>query len=87
MTTVDLRGELPFPDPVAVLSLRDCQIYRAVDDDGQPILVLTDGVTTVALECGLKGLSPEVVAAAGRLAEGVDDFSRSVRVAATAHRG
>ncbi len=87
LTTVDLKGRLPFPDPVAVLSLRDCAVYRAVDDDDQPILVVTDGVTTVALECGLRGLSDAIVSAAQRLADGVDDYSRSVRVAAAAHRG
>jgi hypothetical protein len=77
-TTVDLKGELPFPDPAGVLSLRDCMVYRAVDDDRQPVLVITDGVTTVALECGLRGASEQVVAAAHRLAGAVQDFATSV---------
>ena len=77
-TTVSLKGSLPFPDPVAVLSLRDCAVYRAVDEFEQPILILTDGVTTVALECGPKGLAGDVAETARRLADGVRDFSQSV---------
>jgi hypothetical protein len=77
-TTVDLKGKLPFPDPLAVLSLRDCTPYRAVDDDRQPVLILTDGVTTLALECGLRGASDQIVTAANRLAEAMRDFADSV---------
>jgi hypothetical protein len=77
-TTVDLKGRLPFPEPVAVLSLRDCTVYRAVDDDEQPILIISDGVTTLSLECGLRGPSAQVVDAAERLSEGVHDFALSV---------
>ena len=78
-TTFDLKGELAFPEPVAVLSLRDCVVYRAVDDDDQPILIISDGVTTLALECGLRGASGQVVAAANRLAGAVQDFAESVQ--------
>jgi hypothetical protein len=80
-TTVDLKGALPFPEPIAVLSLRDCEVFRAVDDDNMPILVVTDGVTTVALECGIRGLSQAVVSAAERLAEAVSDYAASVKAA------
>jgi hypothetical protein len=82
-TTVDLKGRLPFPDPVAVLSLQSCMVFRAVDDEEQPILILTDGVTTVALECGLQGLTDEVVQRVQRLAEGATDYSRSVSAASS----
>jgi hypothetical protein len=76
-------NELPFPDPAAVLSLRHCTVYRAVDDDEQPILIVTDGVTTLALECGLRGMSDEVILAAERLADAVHDYVSSVRAALT----
>lgn len=82
-TTVDLKGVLPFPEPIAVLSLRNCEVFRAVDDDNMPILVVTDGVTTVALECGIRGLSTAVVTAAERLADAVADYATSVRAANT----
>ena len=77
-TTVDLKGQLPFPEPVAVLSLRDCTVYRAVDDDEQPVLIISDGVTSLSLECGLRGASAQIVAAAERLSQGVRDFAVSV---------
>jgi hypothetical protein len=82
-TTDDLKGEPPFPEPAAVLSLRHCTVYRAADDDGQPILILTDGVTTLALECGLKGMSAELIESAERLADAVHDYAISVRAALT----
>jgi hypothetical protein len=77
-TTVDLKGQLPFPDPVAALSLRDCVAFRAVDDENQPVLIISDGVTTLALECGLRGASDQIVAAANRIAEACQDFATSV---------
>jgi hypothetical protein len=58
-------------------------VYRAVDDDGQPILVITDGVTTMALECGLRGVSADIIEAAERLSAGVHDYATSVRAALT----
>jgi hypothetical protein len=78
-STLDLRGGLPFPEPVAALSMRSTTVYRAVDEDGQPILIVTDGVTTVALESGLSGLSEEVVAAAEGLASATRDYATSLR--------
>jgi hypothetical protein len=78
-TTVDLKGQLPFPEPSAVLSLRDCVAFRAIDDDQEPILILTDGVTTLALECGLRGVSTDLAEAAERLSAAVHDYAISVR--------
>jgi hypothetical protein len=80
-STVDLRGGLPFPDPVAVLSLRRTKVYRAVDDDGQPLLIISDGVTAVALDSGLGGLSEDIVHAAEELAEASLDYANSLRAA------
>jgi hypothetical protein len=80
-TTSDLNGQLPFPDPIAVLSLRDCTAFRAVDDDDQPVLILSDGVTTLSLECGLRGASGQVAAAADRLSDAMRDFALSVNYA------
>lgn len=85
-TTVDLMGELPFPEPVAVLSLRDSMVFRALDDDNQPILIVTDGVTTLAMECGLRGMSEEIVVAAERLADAVHDYAVSVKAASADRR-
>ena len=58
--------------------MRDAVTYRDVDEDGQPILIITDGVTAVALEGGLPGLSANMVAASYRLADAVRDFATSI---------
>lgn len=75
-------GDVPegrlFPEPVAVISLRNAVTYRDMDDDGQPILIITDGVTAVALDSGLAGLSVNVVVASHRLADAVRDFATSI---------
>lgn len=75
-------GDLPdnplFPEPVVTISMRNAVTYRDVDEDGQPILIITDGVTAVALDCGLSGLSFGLVTASQRLAEAVTDFATSI---------
>ena len=76
--TVDLSDSAAFPEPVAVVSLRAGRVFRALDEDGQPILVVTDGVTSVAFETGLSGLSFGVVVAAQRLAAALEDFATSI---------
>jgi hypothetical protein len=75
--TRELSGH-PFPDPVSVISLRRATTYRDCDEDGQPILIISDGVTSVAFDSGLSGLSFGVVAASRRLAEAVNDFTSSI---------
>ena len=62
-----------------MLSLRECTVYRSVDEDDQPVLVLSDGVVTLSLECGLQGASNEVADAAERLAQEVHEFAVSMR--------
>ena len=71
-------GQRGFPDPATVISLRRATTYRDLDEDGQPILIITDGVTAVALDSGLSGLSYGVVTASQRLAEAVGDFASSI---------
>jgi hypothetical protein len=76
--TTELTSHRGFPEPAAVISLRRAMTYRDRDDDGQPILIITDGVTAVALDSGLSGLSYGVVAASQRLADAVADFAKSI---------
>jgi hypothetical protein len=78
LPTSELGGHRGFPEPAAVISLRNATTFREVDEDGQPILIVTDGVTSVAFDSGLSGLSYGVVTAAGRLADAVADFARSI---------
>jgi hypothetical protein len=76
--TTDLSGLRPFPEPAAVISLRRGTTFHALDHDGQPVLIITDGVNSVALNSGNSGLSYGVVVAAHRLAESVTDFATSI---------
>src|SRR5262245_16710115 len=67
-----------FPIPSTSLSLRHAIAYGGVDDDGEPVLIITDGVSSVALESGLSGPSDEAVVAARRLAATADDFASRI---------
>jgi hypothetical protein len=75
-------GDVPdgplFPEPIAVISLRNATTYRDWDCDGQPVLIITDGVTTVAFDSGLAGLSVNLVVASHRLADSMRDFATSI---------
>jgi hypothetical protein len=71
----ETHDDLTFPNPSAFLSLRQVTAYRGQDDDGEPILIITDGVSSIALESGLAGLSSELVVAARRLANTAEDFA------------
>lgn len=76
--TMELAGHRGYPEPAAVISLRKAVTYRDLDEDGQPILIITDGITAVALDSGLAGLSGDVVTASQRLADAMGDFARSI---------
>ena len=67
--------DLTFPTPRTSLSLRHVIAYRDVDDEGDPILIITDGVSSIALESGLAVPSSELVTAARRLAATAADFA------------
>ena len=67
--------DLTFPALSASLSLRHAIAYRELDDEGEPVLIITDGVSSIALESGLAGPSSEVVVAARRLAATAEDFA------------
>jgi hypothetical protein len=67
-----------FPIPSTTLSLPHVIAYRGRDDDGEPSLIITDGVSAVALESGLSGPSAEAVVAARRLAATALEFAAGV---------
>jgi hypothetical protein len=79
--TADLAGLEPFPEPTAVISLRHGRTFRALDDEGRPMLVITDGVTAAALDVGVSGLSYSAVVAAQRLADAMTDYASSLDAA------
>ena len=79
--TTDLAGLEPFPEPTAIISLRHGRTFRALDEEGRPMLVITDGVTAAALDVGVSGLSYGAVVAAQRLADAVSDYASSLDAA------
>src|SRR5262245_60695873 len=85
--TVELSTSSLFPEPVGIISLRSAITFRTVDDDGQPVLIITDGATTVALDCGLSGLTSGAVTASRRLSDAIGDFATSITAAWQGHGG
>jgi hypothetical protein len=61
-----------------MISLRHGRTFRALDDEGRPMLIITDGVSAVALDVGVSGLSYGVVVSARRLADSIGDFASSL---------
>jgi hypothetical protein len=77
-STIEPDEDLTFPIPNTALSLRHTVAYRGVDEDGEPVLIISDGVSSVALESGLYGASTEVVFAARRLAGATEEFAMTM---------
>jgi hypothetical protein len=76
--TTDLAGLEPFPEPTVMISLRYGRTFRALDDEGRPMLIITDGVSAAALDIGVSDLSYGVVVSARRLADAIGDFAASL---------
>jgi len=77
LPTANLSGARGYPTPAATINLRDAITFRAVDDDGQPLIIISDGVQSVALGSGPSGLSFGLVIAAQHLADAFDDYAKS----------
>jgi hypothetical protein len=76
------------PQADADLDLRTLRAWLANDEDGDPVLVLQDGDTTVVVEFGLGGRGlEEAIQAAGMLSEAVRGYGnvlhevRAIRLA------
>jgi hypothetical protein len=76
--TTDLAGLEAFPELTLMISLRHGRTFRALDDEGRPMLIITDGVSAVALDVGVSGLSYGTVVSARRLADALGDFASSL---------
>jgi len=62
-------ARLRIPTPVASIRVDGIRAVRTNDDDDGPVLVITDGDTSVEFLCGFSGRSPAAVLGAERLAE------------------
>jgi hypothetical protein len=54
---------------VASIRVDGIRVFRMMDDDDGPILIITDGDATVEFSCGLSGRSDAAALGAERLAE------------------
>lgn len=85
MNGTDLRtGGLEYvtdptvPLPVASVRLGGIRTYFMLDDEDEPILVVTDGDTTVEFACGLSGRSRAAALGAQRLAAAVQAYASTI---------
>ncbi len=69
---------MAFPVPTTSLSLRHAVSFLGTNDDGEPILIISDGVSAVAFEAGIAGPSVEAVAATQKLAANTADFAAAM---------
>ena len=77
---VSLRALPVAPQADADMDTRLLRAWLAADDDGEPVMVLTDGDTTVVLDCGI-GVEhlTAAVDAAGQLADVAAAFRDAMR--------
>ncbi len=65
----DLQPRLGIPAPVVSIRVDGVRAFRMIDDDDGPILIITDGDTTVEFSCGFSGQTQAAALGAERLAE------------------
>jgi hypothetical protein len=68
-----------YPPPVVCVRLGEIRAFRVIDDEDEPILVVSDGETSVEFGCGLAGVSGPAAQGAQRLAEAVRDYASTIR--------
>jgi hypothetical protein len=85
MNGTDLRDGIEYvPDPTAVplpvasVRLGEIRTFCMLDDEDEPILVVTDGDTTVEFACGLSGRSLAAALGAQRLAAAVQAYASTI---------
>ena len=67
-----------YPPPVVSVRLGEIKAFRVIDDEDEPILVVSDGETTVEFACGLSGVSGSAARGAQRLADAVRDYASEI---------
>jgi hypothetical protein len=66
------------PPPVVSVRLGDIRAFRVIDDEDEPVLVVSDGETSVEFACGLSGVSGPAALGAQRLADAVRDYASAI---------
>ena len=68
-----------YPPPVVSVRLGEVRAFRVLDDENEPVLVVSDGETSVEFGCGLSGVSGSAARGAQRLADAVRDYASDDR--------
>ena len=74
----ELRGTGVYPPPVVSVRLGEVRAFRVIDDEDEPILVVSDGETSVEFACGLSGMNGSAARGAQRLADAVRDYASAI---------
>jgi hypothetical protein len=74
----DVPDHLGCPAPLVSVRLGEIRAFSIVDDEDEPVLVVSDGETTVEFACGLSGLSGPAARGAQRLADAVRDYASTL---------
>jgi hypothetical protein len=82
--TDDLADETA-PPPAVTVRLRGVRTYRIIDDEDEPVLFVSDGVTTVEFACGISGLSGSAARGARRLSNAIGEFASVLELRVNPH--
>ncbi len=75
---VESIDNAPISDPIASVRLRGVKSMRTTNDDGEPVLIVSDGETTIEFGCGLCGPTPRAAEGAKVLATAMVAFAADV---------
>lgn len=75
----DPDGSGDYPPPLVSVRLGEIMAFRVIDDEDEPILVVSDGEMSVEFGCGLAGVSGPAAQGAQRLAEAVREYASTIR--------
>jgi hypothetical protein len=67
-----------YPPPMVSVRLGEIRAFRVTDDEDEPILVVSDGETSVEFACGLSGVSGSAALGAQRLADAARDYASAI---------
>ena len=67
-----------YPPPVVSVRVGEVRAFRVIDDEDEPVLVVSDGETSVEFGCGLSGVSGSAARGARRLADAAQDYASTI---------
>jgi hypothetical protein len=67
-----------YPTPVVSVRLGEIRAFSVIDDDDEPVLVISDGESSVEFACGLAGVCGSAALGAQRLADAMRDYASTI---------